>query len=225
MLELSKHCITMAALVTPYMERSVGRFCSWFNTDPTKEISKFRSFANIQFDNEEIIPLSDTYLMDTDRSEFDYSNFPLELSQSDIDFVFFGAEQNCRGKSFWDFVLSESRLNEIEENSKQGKRIQIFDLSFDNYKQRDPNLSVLSPKEIHGELLFKTECTSTIGLGVINRHLSMSITQYHKLTGVDPILQFAQKTYCDQSNYDPYRKGTTFEDYLEQQRAGFAKNE
>ena len=211
----------MTALVTPYMERSVGRFCNWFNTDPAKELSKFRSFTNVQFDNEEIIPLSDTYLMDTDRSEFDYSNFPLELSQSDIDFVFFGAEQNCRGKSFWDFVLSESRLNEIEENSKQGKRIQIFDLSFDNYKQRDPNLSVLSPKEIHGELLFKTECTSTIGLGVINRHLSMSITQYQKLTGVDPILQFAQKTYCDQSNYDLYRKGMTFEDYLEKQRSKF----
>ena len=221
MVELSKHCITMTTLVTPYMERSVGRFCNWFNTDPTKEISTFRSFANVQFDNEEIIPLSDTYLMDTDRSEFDYSNFPLELSQSDIDFVFFGAEQNCRGKSFWDFVLSESKLNEIEENSKQGKRIQIFDLSFDNYKQRDPNLSVLSPKEIHGELLFKTECTSTIGLGVINRHLSMSITQYQKLTGVDPILQFAQKTYCDQSNYDLYRKGMTFEDYLEKQRSKF----
>jgi len=221
MVELSKHCITMTALVTPYMERSVGRFCNWFNTDPAKELSKFRSFTNVQFDNEEIIPLSDTYLMDTDRSEFDYSNFPLELSQSDIDFVFFGAEQNCRGKSFWDFVLSESRLNEIEENSKQGKRIQIFDLSFDNYKQRDPNLSVLSPKEIHGELLFKTECTSTIGLGVINRHLSMSITQYQKLTGVDPILQFAQKTYCDQSNYDLYRKGMTFEDYLEKQRSKF----
>ena len=221
MVELSKHCITMTALVTPYMERSVGRFCNWFNTDPAKELSKFRSFTNVQFDNEEIIPLSDTYLMDTDRSEFDYSNFPLELSQSDIDFVFFGAEQNCRGKSFWDFVLSESKLNEIEENSKQGKRIQIFDLSFDNYKQRDPNLSVLSPKEIHGELLFKTECTSTIGLGVINRHLSMSITQYQKLTGVDPILQFAQKTYCDQSNYDPYRKGMTFEDYLEKQRSKF----
>jgi len=221
MVELSKHCITMTALVTPYMERSVGRFCNWFNTDPAKELSKFRSFTNVQFDNEEIIPLSDTYLMDTDRSEFDYSNFPLELSQSDIDFVFFGAEQNCRGKSFWDFVLSESKLNEIEENSKQGKRIQIFDLSFDNYKQRDPNLSVLSPKEIHGELLFKTECTSTIGLGVINRHLSMSITQYQKLTGVDPILQFAQKTYCDQSNYDLYRKGMTFEDYLEKQRSKF----
>ena len=119
MVEFSKHCITMAALVTPYMERSVGRFCNWFNTDPTKEISTFRSFANVQFDNEEIIPLSDTYLMDTDRSEFDYSNFPLELSKSDIDFVFFGAEQNGRGKSFWDFVFSENKLNEIEENSKQ----------------------------------------------------------------------------------------------------------
>jgi hypothetical protein len=221
MLELSKYCITMTTLVTPYMERSVGRFCNWFNTDPTKEISKFRSLANVQFDNEEIIPLSDTYLMDTDRSEFDYSNFPLELSQSHIDFVFFGAEQNCRGKSFWDFVLSENKLNEIEANSKQGKRIQIFDLCFDNYKQRDPNLSVSSPKEIHGELLFKTKCTSTIGLGVIKRHLSMSIKQYQKLTGVDPILQFAQKTYYDQSNYDPYRKGTAFEDYLEQQRNKF----
>ena len=64
----------MTTLVTPYMERSVGRFCNWFNTDPTREISKFRSFANVQFDNEEIIPLSDTFLMDTDRSEFDYSN-------------------------------------------------------------------------------------------------------------------------------------------------------
>ena len=211
----------MTALVTPYMERSVGRFCSWFNTDQTKEISKFRSFANVQFDNEEIIPLSDTYLMDTDRSEFDYSNFPLELSQSDIDFAFFGAEQNGKGKSFWDFVLSASKLNEIEENSKQGKRIQIFDLCFDNYKQRDPNLSVSSHKEIHGELLFKTECTSTIGLGVINRHLSMSITQYQKLTGVDPILQFAHKTYYDKLNYDPYRKGTAFEDYLEQQNTKF----
>ncbi len=201
--------------------QSVGRFCNWFNTDPTKKISKFRSFANVQFDNEEIIPLSDAYLMDTDRSEFDYSNFPLELSQSDIDFVFFGAERNGRGKSFWDFVLSENKLNEIEANSKQGKRIQIFDLCFDNYKQRDPNLSVSSPKEIHGELLFKTKCTSTIGLGVIKRHLSMSITRYQKLTGVDPILQFAKKTYYDQSNYDPYRKGTAFEDFLEQKRHKF----
>ena len=222
MLELSKHCITMTTLVTPYMERSVGRFCNWFNTDPTKEISKFRSLANVQFDNEQIVPLSDTYLMDTDRSEFDYSNFPIELSQSDIDFVFFGSEKNGRGKSFWDFVLSENKLNEIEENSKQGKRIQIFDLCFDNYKQRDPNLSVSSPKEIHGELLFKTEFASTIGLGVINRHLSMSITQYQKLTGVDPVLQFAHKTY-DQSNYDLYRKDRTFENYLGQQRYNFRR--
>ena len=211
----------MAALVTPYMERSVGRFCNWFNTDPTREISKFRSFANVQFDNEEIIPLSDTYLMDTDRSEFDYSNFPLELSQSDIDFVFFGAEQNCRGQSFWDFVLSESKLNEIEENSKEGKRIQIFDLCFDNYKQRDPNLSVSSPKEIHRELLFKTECMGTIGLGAIKRHVSMSITQYQKLTGVDPILQFAKKTYYDHLDYDDNHEHMTFEDYLEQQRSNF----
>lgn len=161
--------------------------------------------------------------MDTDRSEFDYSNFPLELSQSDIDFVFFGAEQNGKGKSFWDFVFSESKLSEIEENSKHGKRIQIFDLCFDNYKQRDPNLSISSPKENHGELLFKTECTSMIGLGVINRHLSISITQYQKLSGVDAVLQFAQKTY-DQSNYDPYRKRRTFENYLAHQRYNFKCN-
>ena len=82
-----KYQLTLATLVTPYMERSVGRYCQWFNTDISKDLSKANTSVKVKFGDGDIMQLSDNHLLATDRRKFDYSKFPSDIPKHDTDFV------------------------------------------------------------------------------------------------------------------------------------------
>ena len=49
--------------------------------------------------------------------------FPTGLFQRDTDFVYFLAEQKGKGRSFSNFVLTDDKLDEIEENGNSGSHV------------------------------------------------------------------------------------------------------
>ena len=221
-IKAKKYQLTLATLVTPYMERSVGRFCKWLNTDISRDHSKANTSVKVQFGNGEVIDLFDTHLMNTDRSKFNYSEFPYELSKHDTDFIYFAAEQTGEGRSFWNFVLAGDKLDEIEENGKSGSRVQLFDISFDNSIQRDPNVNISSNDEPTSGLLFHSECANLIGLGIVENHRSITASEYEEITVDDPIMLFAKQNYYDPIYHADYIQRMTFDEFSDQQLQRFA---
>jgi hypothetical protein len=204
------------------MERSVGRYCQWFNTDISKNLGKPQASVKVKFGDGDIIEPSDNHLLATDRSKFDYSEFPTELFERDTDFVYFVAEQKGKGRSFWNFVLANDKLDELEENSKDGSRVQLFDISFDSSIQRDPNVNIFSNDEPTSGLLFHSECARLVGLGIVEHHRSITASEYEKITGNDPVMLFAKQNYYDPIYQANYSERMTFDEFSEQQLQRFA---
>ena len=176
----------------------------------------------LKFGDGKNILLSDNHLLATDRRKFDYSKFPSDFHKRDTDFVYFAAEKTGEGRSFWNFVLAGEKLDEIEENGKSGSRVQLFDISFDNSIQRDPNVNISSNDEPTSGLLFHSECASLIGLGIVENHKSITASEYEEITGDDPILLFAKQNYYDPIYHADYNERMTFDEFSEQQLQRFA---
>ena len=212
-IKAKKFQLTLATLVTPYIERSVGRYCQWFNSNDTDGLSKAKTSLQVQFGDGKVIDLSDNHLMNTERSKFDYSKFPDDVPKRDTNFVNFAAEQTGEGRSFWNFVLAENKLDEIEENGKNGSRVQLFNISFDNSIQCDPNIKISANKGPPSGLLFNPECEGLSGVGIVENHRSITTSKYEELTGEDPVILFARQNYYDPFYHDNYSEHMTFYEY------------
>ena len=220
-IESEKYYLTMATLVTPYAKESIGRSCDWFKTDGSKQLNESRSFMKVKFENGHSLHSPDLYLVSTDRDECNGSKFPQEIHRRDVDFAQFAAEQKGQSKIFWEFFLAKNKLKEIEENSEKGSRIQLFDICFDKAVQRDKDLLIFSSKPQPSGLIFRSKINQLMGLGIVERHSSMTVKKYENITGEDPILLFARKNYHDPVYSDKYTNKETFEEYLAQQRSIF----
>ena len=209
-------------MVTPYIERSVGRYCQCFNNNRSKDLLKTQASVKVKFGDGDIIQLSDNHLMNADRGKFNYSEFPSDIPKRDADFVYFAVEQTGGGRSFWNFVLAGEKLDEIEENGKSGLRVQLFDISFDNSIQRDPKVNISSNDEPTSGLLFHSACANLRGLGIVENHRSITASEYEEITGDDPIMLFAKQNYYDPIYHADYKERITFDEFSEQQLQRFA---
>lgn len=89
-----KFRITACTLIIPLYGKSVGRFCNWYKTDQTNTFSGTPSFINSKFHGNELMRRGTTYLLNTDRSKFDYADYPAGLLKINQDFVRFGIAED-----------------------------------------------------------------------------------------------------------------------------------
>jgi hypothetical protein len=215
--------ITIATLVPPYNTRWIGRFCDWFRTDATCDLSKVRSYVKAQFEDHSPIRLSEPFLMETPRETFSALKVPDCIIDRDSDFAVFGIEEKENGKSIIDFALSYETLSQIEANCAKRENIQILDLTFSNAEQCHPEITVSNVREILSGLMFHAPYHALVGIGAIERHTSISVDRYAEITGDDIVMLRARKSYFDPLVHDFWSEQMSFDEFLERARNRYAK--
>lgn len=216
--------ITLCSLVIPYYDKRAGRFYNWYETDQPHTFSGTPSFINPQFPSNKTTPRKTTYLLDTDRSKFDYAEYSANLSKMNQDFVRFAIAEDDPS-NIWELVISPNKLNEIWANSQEGAHIQLFDLTFNQAIQMDPNISITLKEELNSGLMVHANSKAVLGIGLIDDHRSMTLSDYQQTTGQDAVMNFAREQYYDPFYYDDYRKKWTFNDFLQRERRRFCLQE
>ena len=216
--------IALCSLVFPYYDKRVGRFCNWYETDQPNTFSGTPSFINSQFPSNKTTPRKTTYLLDTDRSKFDYAEYSANLSKMNQDFVRFAIAEDDPS-NIWELVISPNKLDEIWANSQEGAHIQLFDLTFNQAIQMDPNISITLNEELNSGLMVHAKSKAVLGIGLIDDHRSMTLSDYQQTTGQDAVMNFAREQYYDPIYYDGYRKKWTFDDFLQRERRRFRLQE
>ena len=218
-----KFHITVCTLVYPYLDKGVGRFCDWYKTDVTDEFRGITSFIKAKLSEHYAKRLGFPYIHHIDRAEVNLGSYPEKLLQSNQDFVRFGIEED-NPHSFWEFVFTPQKLEEIWSNSQAGAYIQLFDLTFYEDIQRDASISISVSHGIKSGLLFESVNHNALGVGFIDKHRSMTLADYEAITGKDPVMLHARQHYYDPIQYAYYRdEEISFGDYLTRMRRRFGQ--
>ena len=218
-----KFHITICTLGYPHLYKGVGRFVEWYKTDATDEFRGITSFIKAKLSENYAKRLSFPYIHHIGRTEVNLGSYPEKLLQSNQDFVRFGIEED-NPHSFWEFVITPQKLEEIWSNSQAGAYIQLFDLTFYEDIQRDPSISISVSHGIKSGLLFESVNHNALGVGFIDKHRSMTLADYEAITGKDPVMLHARQHYYDPIQYAYYRdEEISFGDYLTRMRRRFGQ--
>ena len=95
----------------------------------------------------------------------------------------------------------------------------------DQEMQKDPNISITLNEELNLGLMVHAKSKAVLGIGLIDDHRSMTLSDYEEVTGQDAVLNFAREQYFDPIYYDDYRKKWTFNDFLQRVRRSFCLQE
>ena len=218
-----KFHITVCTLVYPYLDKGVGRFVEWYKTDATEEFRGITSFIKAKLSENYAKRLGFPYIHHIGRTEVNLGSYPEKLLQSNQDFVRFGIEED-NPHSFWEFVITPSKLEEIWSNSQAGAYIQLFDLTFYEDIQRDHSISISKCEELRTGLVFESKCVVAMGLGFIENHRSMTLADYEAITGKDPVMLQARQHYYDPVMHDFFiSEQKPFDEYLKRIRSHFGQ--
>ena len=145
------------------------------------------------------------------------------MLQSNQDFVRFGIEED-NPHSFWEFVFTPQKLEEIWNKRQAGAYIQLFDLTFYEDIQRDHSISISKCEELRTGIVFESKRGVSLGLGFIENHRSMTLEDYEAITGEDPVRLHARQHYYDPIQYADYRNvEISFADSLTRRRSRFGQ--
>jgi len=210
--------LQISTLVDPMYGKRVGEFCQTLKMPVNQSPIGTPNAVQLALGNQSVKPLLDAKALWTNRINFDFRNFKSCFTPfRDKDFIAFGAD-NGTAFCLWEFFINQKKIDEIWENSQIGQHIQIFDVYFEQADQVDPTLRL---SQIKDELLFTGEAEAMLGIGFLEHHQSVSISQYLEITGYDPVLAHAKRRYHDPDIGHWYREKMTFEYFLERERSRF----
>ena len=192
--DAGKFHITACTLVYPYLDKGVGRFIDWYKTDEKGEFNGLNSFIKAKLSENDTKRLGRASILDSDRTEVDLVGYSEKLLQVNQDFVRFGIKED-NPHSIWEFLVTPQKQEEIWTNSQAGAYIQLFDLIFCEDIQRDPFISISPSHGIKAGLLFQSENHSALGVGLIDKHRSITLAEYEAITGSDPVTLQAHQHY------------------------------
>ena len=221
--DAEKFHIIAFTLVYPYLDKGVGRFVEWYKTDVTDEFTGITSFIKAKLSENYAKRLGFPFIYHIDRTKVNLGSYPEKLLQSNQDFVRFGIEED-NPHSFWEFVITPSKLEEIWSNSQARAYIQLFDLTFYEDIQRDHSISISKCEELRTGVVFESKYGAALGLGFIENHRSMTLADYEAITEKEPVMLHARQQYYDPIQYAYYRdEEISFADYLTRMRRRFGQ--
>ena len=216
--------IQIATIIIPNLGKSAGRFCRFLKCGEGECLGGKEAHFYSQFNNQIPQWLGEPKIIDSDRSDFDFSKKYIEHDSSahkklkylDADFVRFCAEENS-DIFIWEFVLSADKIEDIW-CSGESKRMQIYTVLFDNNLQLDPTLKVSTATHRNEDLVFRSDYSAFLAYGIITNHIAISIDEYGAKTRHDPVIHYASKVYFDDLNYAGLSAEQDFDTYLQKVR-------
>ena len=201
--------LNIATIVIPYFDDTRVWFCGFYDANQPRRINAPQVKICTQYGDSSVYRPDAPSIVNSELENFDFSKRGAGngrvaydfLEKRNKSFVRFAAEEN-KDTFIFDFVLSAEMTEKIRGCGKSQNLVQIFKVSFNNMLQIDPTLVVSKFNTKTPDLLFKTEYAGLIAYGLIEDHFAITIDQYEKRTGHDPVVEYARK-----SNQVPYLDG------------------